>query len=652
MLGCALLGCLMALAVAPARAHIAACTGFVDAEARSLERLMHRDPRAAVRAAEARIAALSGAAQATDPARRDRLRAEFYAVIAAADSILELDTQAREAVQQGLRFVPDEHDPTHVGLVLARAVNVYDSPGIERELAIVQRLSGQLPPSSRVQICLQLALGMLQLRNDRSDLAVQSLTDVYRRTSAPGLEAEHADAAEELSSLMRRVGEYQQALALNQEEIDFHDAQGAVLDLSVARFLRGEIRKAAGDPAGALSEYAEARRLSLQIEDLQGVAFEDLRTCEAQVELMHLRSARQQCENAQRTFLANHTTDMVMETETALASIDFAEGRPERALATLDKVLANGGIEMPAWRVPNVYRLRARANARVGNFRQALADYESYMHRYVTDNDAVRGQQALALRARFETDRAMERNAALQRELELAHESAQRQRAALRLTVIAGAAGALVIALLSYILVNNLRHRRQLLRMANDDPLTGLPNRGATAARAASALAAALQDQQPLTLALLDMDHFKAVNDRHGHAAGDYVLREFAQRSRSCLRASDIFGRWGGEEFLLLLPDTTLDTALVIVERLRTVALDVRRPGSDAAIGVSISAGLATTAEGVRSLDELIARADEALYDAKNGGRDLVRVADASYRSASTGVRRALQQGPASSAAG
>ena len=145
-------------------------------------------------------------------------------------------------------------------------------------------------------------------------------------------------------------------------------------------------------------------------------------------------------------------------------------------------------------------------------------------------------------------------------------------------------------------------------------------------------------------MAIIDLDHFKAINDRCGHAAGDHVLREFARVSRGALRATDVLGRWGGEEFLLILPETTLDAALASVERLRVLALAIQLPAADkeAPLRITFSAGLATTADGARSLGEIIARADAALYEAKNEGRDLVRIDRESYQTASTGVRRAL----------
>ena len=249
------------------------------------------------------------------------------------------------------------------------------------------------------------------------------------------------------------------------------------------------------------------------------------------------------------------------------------------------------------------------------------------------------------MKERFLAEQEIARNAVLRHLLELTRARATRQTETLRWVAAAGTAGVLAIALLSYILITYLRHRRQLMRLAREDNLTGLPNRGHAAELATAALAAAAEQHRPLTVAIIDLDHFKSINDRCGHAGGDFVLREFARMSRDSLRAGDALGRWGGEEFLLILPDTTLDAALASVERLRVLALAIQVPSStpDDPVRVTFSAGLATTAEGAHSLDDIIARADAALYEAKHQGRDLVRIDSESYQSASTGVRRALR---------
>jgi diguanylate cyclase (GGDEF)-like protein len=181
------------------------------------------------------------------------------------------------------------------------------------------------------------------------------------------------------------------------------------------------------------------------------------------------------------------------------------------------------------------------------------------------------------------------------------------------------------------------------VKLASQDGLTGLPNRRRTAELATAALATATATESPLTIAIIDMDHFKIVNDRCGHATGDFVLREFARVGREALRHSDVLGRWGGEEFLLVMPGANLEVAQASLERMRTLVFGIQLPASGAGLRVSLSAGLATSLRHGRSLDEMIARADAALYIAKNEGRDLVRVADESFLS-TTGTRRALRQ--------
>jgi diguanylate cyclase (GGDEF)-like protein len=483
----------------------------------------------------------------------------------------------------------------------------------------------------------------LQRRLDRTDLAIGSLTQAYRASTAPEFAAARIDSAAELSTVMRGMGDYTQALALNQEVIDWYDEQGATLSLSVHRFLRGKILSLMGKYGAAIGEFAQARALSVQVHDVQGVAFADLHDCDARLELGQLQFAALECNNALRTFSAGHSADEVKDTLALLARIDLAHGRADKALVTFNKVLDQGGADLLPSRVASMYQWRARANAALHNYRDAYADLTEYARRYAAANDAERSKTAASLRARFETDREIERNAQLKHELGVSREQSQRQARELRWNAIVVTSGVLVIALLIYFLIANRRYRQQLVKLASQDALTGLPNRRRTAEVATAALANAIAADSPLTIAIIDMDHFKIINDRCGHATGDFVLKEFARVGREALRDPDVLGRWGGEEFLLVMPGATLEIAQASLERLRTLVFGIHLPTSGAGLRVSLSAGLAISLRHGRSLDEMIARADSALYTAKNEGRDLVRVADESYLS-STGIRRALRQ--------
>jgi two-component system cell cycle response regulator len=163
---------------------------------------------------------------------------------------------------------------------------------------------------------------------------------------------------------------------------------------------------------------------------------------------------------------------------------------------------------------------------------------------------------------------------------------------------------------------------------ATIDVLTGLLNRRAFLEWAARELRRAERYRDSLTIVILDVDHFKHVNDRYGHASGDAVLAFVGSMLPKAVRSCDVVARWGGEEFVLALPSTPLPGALLVAERARrTLAEATVHAANGAVVPVTASFGLAELSPG-ESIDELIDRADRAMYAAKSGGRNRVEVAD------------------------
>lgn len=165
--------------------------------------------------------------------------------------------------------------------------------------------------------------------------------------------------------------------------------------------------------------------------------------------------------------------------------------------------------------------------------------------------------------------------------------------------------------------------------LAMQDALTGLSNRRFFIPAAQREIDLARRHGQPLAVVILDVDHFKSINDAFGHLRGDDVLVQIAQRCRHALRTTDLLARWGGEEFIMLLPNTPLPQALQLAERVREDIACKRRiqiDGHD--LQVTASMGVAGKTPGASlSLDELIQRADSALYRAKSDGRNRLAIA-------------------------
>ncbi|MDR3580236.1 MAG: GGDEF domain-containing protein [Oryzomonas sp.] len=163
------------------------------------------------------------------------------------------------------------------------------------------------------------------------------------------------------------------------------------------------------------------------------------------------------------------------------------------------------------------------------------------------------------------------------------------------------------------------RRTEQLEQLMLTDPLTGVGNRRMLIKRLEEEVVRAQRYQRPLTVAFFDIDHFKNINDTYGHSSGDMVLSRVAESLKSGLRDCDLLGRFGGEEFVVLLPETTMDKASKVAERMRADIEHMRLPQITRSITASV--GLAELQDN-ESGEDLLERSDRALYRAKADGRN------------------------------
>jgi len=197
---------------------------------------------------------------------------------------------------------------------------------------------------------------------------------------------------------------------------------------------------------------------------------------------------------------------------------------------------------------------------------------------------------------------------------------------------------AIVILVLISVLGNRLAEINQLQSEARTDPKTGIFNVRGWTESAERALGRAGRSNETLALLMIDLDHFKWINDTYGHPAGDDVLRSVAQTLDEITRPNDITGRFGGEEFLILLPDVDQTAAKVAAERIRHAIFEQRivttdkRGGRAQISGRTTSIGVSLFGPNGTSIEQLLHAADAAVYTAKEGGRNQVRFADADHR--------------------
>jgi diguanylate cyclase (GGDEF)-like protein len=276
------------------------------------------------------------------------------------------------------------------------------------------------------------------------------------------------------------------------------------------------------------------------------------------------------------------------------------------------------------------YRVLYEIASKQGDAAAAL----SYLEKYVSADkgylDDVAARQLAYERVKHENvsnklqiDALNKENQVLQLQRELGQKAAETSRLyiALLITVV------LFIALWAY---RTKRSQLYFMKLSQVDGLTGISNRPRFIQLAEGVLENALRTQQQVSVVLCDLDYFKSINDRFGHAAGDHVLKQAVLACQTHLRVSDIFGRFGGEEFGIVLPGCALDDARQRAERLRMAisAILVQEDGGPNATAVSASFGVACTNGSSYELRQLLAHADAALYQAKHAGRNRVVLHD------------------------
>ena len=298
--------------------------------------------------------------------------------------------------------------------------------------------------------------------------------------------------------------------------------------------------------------------------------------------------------------------------------------RPE-VLAEIERAQRLASVPLPAQERVRLARRIAQGYASQGLHAQAYAELLHSTQAMAEGQQSVRDAQMLRLQARYETTRRDAEVADLRHRAETSRLALQAREAQERAlwAALAVLAGLFAFAVWRGRLA--LARRRQLAELAMRDELTDMPNRRAVLAFGQEQFGLCRRLGLRLAVAVVDLDHFKRVNDRHGHAAGDRVLIAFARAAQGVLRGQDRIGRYGGDEWLLVMPGAGVGELAPAFERLRERFAAEAIEGLSVPHGLTLSMGGAELGPGTESLEDLIAEADRQLFLAKDDGRNALR---------------------------
>jgi diguanylate cyclase (GGDEF)-like protein len=430
-----------------------------------------------------------------------------------------------------------------------------------------------------------------------------------------------------IATIYRRLGEYDKASDYLRQSMVFAQRKQDKQEQMVVNLQMGFLATERGDAAAAVAPLQQALALARETGSRQSVGSALLALAESSNARRHYAEALQYLKRAAMEF-----RDVSDKSNTGMLALQSAEahaglGQHELAAREFDVAEANVRHSNNMRYLAELYEERSKNQEALGKPSAALADLKLKMKADAALARMAKTQVTTLMSYQFDTER---------RELEnrkLAADKALKEQQLAALERVRGwqwlailLAGALLLPML-WLAWRQLRQSRRLHRLALTDPLTGISNRRHIEHMLHTAIGEARRAHRELAVIMLDIDHFKRVNDGHGHAVGDQVLEQIVHACQGALRQHDRLGRLGGEEFLVVLPDTDLEAGLQVAERLRANVAAARPAVAGIELQLSISLGVAQLRHVDTGAASLVRRADAALYHAKDNGRNRVEAA-------------------------
>lgn len=557
-------------------------------------------------------------------------KAQYHLLLSQAYYHLTYPQKSFEHIQVAIEMVHIEHQPWlyhNAQIWLANALELLGQPlaGLEGlNLAIEWAKSHQ---DQTLYLQGLLARGTIFSSLSDSIAALSDFQLVYSLTNTQPNSLNKGHAATMIAQVYELRWEDELAIPFFEQAVDIHRANQALLDLSNALFGLGKANRFNGNLALGKQHLLEAAEIAAQINDQQtiGYALRELagidmaegKYAEAKVKLLQAVDIFAQADNREMNYnlmmslayLYLNTQKYQLVTEYLQQAEQFLD-RTNMPLHSISYDEFNAGF---------LYRQQHYKTA-YEEINKAFSAFKQYQNANSTE-------RLHELRSRFEMQLAQQENAALAQKNTLQHLQISNEKSAKLQWLLLSVFSIIACLLLAWIIYRKNVYKRKLERLVTLDELTGLYNRRHTYALLEQQIKLASRHKKGLCIAMVDLDFFKQINDSYGHLVGDKVLKEFAQVFSKGLRSSDVIGRIGGEEFLIILNYSSSDDAYLVLTNLCQQLSHIGVAVGEPKVELTISAGLVEVKPN-DTLENIIYLADTVLYRAKNNGRAQVVIAD------------------------
>ncbi len=465
-----------------------------------------------------------------------------------------------------------------------------------------------------------------ELRAYQGDLAmgIRDLIDAQRFYEKSGLDYWIRVNLASIANAYRRIGNYEQALhyyaqleeralAL-EDEFEYRDVQSQI----------GLVYEDMGRFQEALALFQSALTFAQKNARDRDEAIARLNIAGVQTKLERYHEAMKNLDAVESFYRDSPDAGIIGLIHLFRGRAFNGQGLHKEALVELNKAKLHiqqvSNKRFLAW----VLKENAIAHAALHEWEQAYLAMKAYTESQAQQDRFLQKQQTIDTQVEFDVTRKETENARLKAETALKQQQLDANRERRRLQTAVIVLGSILVILLIVLIGKQIRRNKHLHFLSITDELTGLPNRRRIFHLGEDLARQAQETHAPFSVLVFDVDYFKRINDTHGHSAGDAVLRALAPVSLEAIRDQDYVGRTGGEEFMALLPGTSIDQATAVAQRVRNHIAEHDFGDCAPELHVTVSVGVAQLKKTDGGLERLIHRADSALYQAKRDGRNCV----------------------------